>query len=142
MPEFQFEISFWNCRSMTVAICIGLWMLGYPELLRHCRSIIVLWVAWKYGKTLLWHYWRLIYYCTGLFIWHYLCKGLVWAVSPRRNFWQSSLDFGCWVTLNFCNFARALFCFGLDGSMGKLYCGIVGGLYIVAVACSFGSTFA
>lgn len=71
--------------SQFLAIFTGLGMLGYPELLQLCPSIILLWVRWKYGKAVLRYCWRLICYCCGLFIWLYLCIGLVWAVSSSRD---------------------------------------------------------
>ena len=34
----------------------------------------MLWALKKYWKTALWLFWQYLYYCSGLFIWHYIFK--------------------------------------------------------------------
>lgn len=73
MAAIQTEI--WN----SMAICIGLWMLVYPEsFIRLLCTILLLGVMLKYWKTTLWFFLWYLYYCSGLFI-------LVWAVSPSQE---------------------------------------------------------
>jgi len=81
----KIHIEIWNRRRMILATCILLWILAVPDIV---PGLVVLWalvnyrkttlrLCWRLLKAVLWVYWRLLYYCTGLFFWHFLYKVLV-----------------------------------------------------------------
>jgi hypothetical protein len=70
----QFPVEIWTHRWKIFAIGIFFGILTDSKFLQRCCGIVMLWALKKYWKTALWLFWQYLYYCSGLFIWHYIFK--------------------------------------------------------------------